>query len=127
MADFDKSNDCDIQYDEYLVECCKTWRDGGFVKAYRHWNKGKFSLHCNNKRAYTISIEGTRKRPITLAGIRDELEDLWIEMCDAWFDFSRTNDFWDNQDDDYDFDDEIDWLDVSHTLVNTDTIDSFID
>jgi hypothetical protein len=127
MVDIETSDDCDIQYDEYLVECCKAWRDGGFVKGYRHWNKGKYSFKCINKndtRIYTVSVDGTRKTPITLAGIRDELEDLWVDMCDAWYDYSRTNDF---QDDECDFDDETDWLDVSHTLINADTIESFMD
>jgi hypothetical protein len=127
MANIEINEDCDLQYDAYLVECCRSWSNDGFVKAYQHWNNGKYSFKCINKndtRTYTVSVDGTRKKPITLAGIRDELEDLWIAMCDAWFDYSRSYDF---QGDDCDFDDETDWLDVSHTLINADTIDYFMD
>jgi hypothetical protein len=110
-------------YDATLVECCKTLHEGGFVKAYRVINKGVVSIK-RSKNRYTIREEGKDTRQATLCEVREFLEDVYIALCDNWYDYTQSADY---QEDECDFDDEVDWLDISHMLVNADTIDIFLD
>jgi hypothetical protein len=129
----DDDGEADIEYDTSLVECCKAWRCGGFVKAYRLLNDGKYSFKSSQgkneegkpSRTYTVSIDGEKRTATTLADIREVLEDTYMAMCDAYYDYSRSADY--VEDDECDFDDEVDWIDVGYELVNADTIDAFLD
>ena len=131
------SNECDddesvvCSYDAELVACCKAWRCGGFVKAYRLLNDGKYSFKCQKQnkegeptRIYTVSKDGEPRKPTTLVDIKDALEHTFNELCYAWEDYKESNDY---QEDECDFDDDMEWLDVCSQLVNADTIEMFMD
>lgn len=120
----DVHNSDDDDYDAELVEFCKTLYEGGFVKAYRTINKGTLSIKRTNNGRYTIKEEGKRPQEASLGDVRDALEDVYIALCDAWYDYTQSDDF---NEADCDFDDTIDWLDISNKLVNADNIDVFLD
>ena len=133
------SDDDTKPYNAELVECCKTWQDGGFVKAFRILNddrqcfEQKLSFKCkrNNKddgviRTYTLSVDGKRPQPMSLATIREKLEDYFLLLCDAWYDYKVSKDY-DYDNDSMLFSEEWDWLDVGLQFVHCDNIEEFMD
>lgn len=48
------------------------------------------------------------------------MENTWMELCDAWFDFQRSELFDGSQ-----FDDTLEWEDVKDTLVDGETLATF--
>jgi hypothetical protein len=128
----DADDDADERsYDAELIECCKAWRTDGFLKAFRLLNKGKYSYKCQKQnkeglptRIYTVSKDGKPRQPTTLADIKDDLEHTFNELCWAWEDYKESPDY---QEDEYDFDDDMEWLDVCSQLVNADNIEMFMD
>jgi hypothetical protein len=83
-----------------LIECCLKIYDGGFVKAYR--------LLKRRDNSFTVNLDAH------IQDIKEHLELVYNSMCDAWYDFKTSDDF---GDDDYDFDDDTDWLDVCYKVV----------
>jgi hypothetical protein len=88
------------EYDRELIECCLKMYDGGFVKAYR--------LLKRRDNSFTVNLDAH------IQDIKEHLELVYNSMCDAWYDFKTSDDF---GDDDYDFDDDTDWLDVCYKVV----------
>lgn len=88
----------DADIDLELVDCCKTLHQGGFIRAFRKVN------------------------PIVEphSVIEDLMENTWMELCDAWFDFQRSELFDGSQ-----FDDTLEWEDVKDTLVDGETLATF--
>lgn len=88
----------DADIDLELVECCKTLHQGGFIRAFRKLN------------------------PIVEphSVIADLMENTWMELCDTWCDFQRSELF-----DGSHFDDTLDWEDVKDTLVDGETLVTF--
>jgi hypothetical protein len=98
---------CD--YDQELIECCLTMHEGGFMKAYRMLKRGDASYAVNPKD--------------DLMDTKDHLELVFNALCDAWFDYTRC----DNYDDTHDgmFNDEADWLDVCGLLITNENKKEF--
>lgn len=118
-------------YDAELVACCKAWRTDGFVNAYRLLNDGKYSFKCQKQnkegeptRIYTVSKDGEPRKPTTLVDITEALTHTFHELCWAWEEYKESKDY---REDECDFDDDMEWLDVCSQLVNADTIEMFMD
>jgi hypothetical protein len=82
------------------------------------------SIKRTNNGRYIINEQGKRPQDASLGDVRDVMEDVFIALCDNWYDYTQSADY---QEDECDFDDEVDWLDISHKLVNVDTIGAFLD
>lgn len=106
---FATKSDTSCDYDAYLIECCRTIHDGGFVKAYRMLKRGDASYAVNPK--------------YDLTDTKDHLELVFNALCDAWFDYTRSDDY----DDAHDgmFDDQADWLDVCGLLITNENKKEF--
>ena len=99
--------ECD--YDRDLVECCRTMHDGGFLKAYRLLKRGDVSYAVNPND--------------DLMNTKEHLELVFNDLCNAWFDYSRSDDYDDTHADV--FDDEADWLDVCGLLITNENKKDF--
>lgn len=127
--------DVKADYDEVLVECCKTWLDGGFVKAYRKM-QGELDMVLEKSGKTTKKvIEGTfvnsllmhrhgKKTKVTIGDVLTELEEVFVSLCDAWYDYCRSEDF--NECDAYLFDDDARWCDISYKVFNDETMSHFL-
>lgn len=143
--DEDDKHTVGIDYDDYLVECYKTWNDGGFLKAYRYIKKNFTIQKYNQKigfkkeeasgqfiRPYAV-IEikyhksGKKKgqhetivTPMTITGIRDKLAYVYDELICNYENYElKTND-----EDNNGFN-ETDWEDVEKELITEDNIHKF--
>jgi hypothetical protein len=142
-------------YDADIVECCKTWTDGGFVQAFRMMqsNPEKYDDRITHrykcdlvqvteptirkkkktdeadapmyKKTYKKIYRNGETVDISFGQLKEELEDVFNCMCDAWFDFKRSDDYNDNIHDDI-FDDEVEYSDVMGECVNADNIKEFM-
>lgn len=81
-----------------LIDCCRTLFHGGLLRAYEL----KTDTH--------IELQGD------LDGLKDKFEDVYIEMCDEWFDFTRSDDF--NESDAQLFDDDMPFETVWYIIYN---------
>ena len=116
-------------YNVELVQACKTWADGGFAKAYRivkpdfviepHINEVVKEGHIC--KPYIITPKKGKDYPATLSKVRELVEDVWIEMCDAWTDYTSSQDYDEDTDADL-FDDGTNWLDVCNEAVTEETV-----
>lgn len=100
--------ECD--YDRGMIECCFKMYEGGFVKAYRMLKRRDVSYAVN---PYD-----------DLTDTKDHLELVFNALCDAWYDFSRSDDFDADTHADM-FDDDADWLDVCGLLITHENIKEF--
>lgn len=111
--------DCGL--DMELVECCKTLHQGGFSKAFHKLNDAsQFQLMSVGDGA-VFACKGNTQARMTIQEVQRHMEDTWIELCNVWCDFERS-DMYDGSS----FDDSADWEDIKNDIVNEDTIISFI-
>lgn len=138
----DNDEPADVPYDADLVECCKTWREGGMAKAYKiiggfftikpnpndapikftktEEKKGK-AIKGRLAKPYIIKKTDHVAHPASLTDVKEVMEDFFDEMCDAWFDYTRSDDY--NEETDADlFDDQVDWMDFCHQAITEDTV-----
>ena len=136
-------------YDADMVECCKTWKDGGFVQAFRimqsnpdkYDNQINYRYKCdlvkvteahkkkNDTPLYTKTYKKVDKNGkevnIHFSQIKDEGEYVFNALCDAWYDFKRSDDYDEDIHGDL-FDDDTDYVDVMGECVNARNIDQFM-
>lgn len=127
----ERDSDDDVAYDKTLIECCRTFYDGGFVQAYRHLQKekGMFITCTNNKhsdgaftRSFKMSIDNEKLKQVSMSDVKDALEDVFLDMVNAYTDYTTSDDF----DESIDFSDDLEWLDVCNRVVNHDNIEQFV-
>lgn len=125
----------DVPYDAALVECCKTWREGGMAKAYKLIN-GFFTIKSNMKdvklgnddngmgriaKPYIVQKTDRKAHPASLTDVKELMEDIYDLMCDEWFDYTRSDDY--NEETDADlFDDQAEWLDICSEAITEETV-----
>jgi hypothetical protein len=82
---------------------------GGFVKAYRTLTRrdANYAINPNDH----------------IQDIKEHLELVYNEMCDAWYDYTRSDEFDDTHADE--FDDGADWLDVCHKVITNENLYEF--
>jgi hypothetical protein len=107
----------DIDYNKQMVEWCKAFNEGGFVKAYRN----QTAIRIKEK-----DYKRTMGKDImtNLTKVRDMLEDVFCDMCDAWCDYKSSSDFDETQDEL--FNDDWDWDTIKYDVVTTDNITAFL-
>jgi hypothetical protein len=81
-----------------LIDCCRTLFHGGLLRAY--------DMKTGNR----IELQGD------LDGLKDKFEDVYIEMCDEWYDFTRSDEYKDS--DAELFDDELTFETVWYRVYN---------
>lgn len=141
----------DGEYDEYLVECYKTWKQGGFARAFKYLprtftitknpeSEVKFDDFALVKPCLITEIpkvvlyksgknkgkpkpqKPTQPSPSYLTDIRARMNDLHTELICNYETYCETH----YDEEDYDFDDG-DWIDVGYKFVNEDNIHQFFD
>lgn len=120
-------------YNRELVECCRTYREGGFTRAFLLL-RDEHKIKIKSKRAprvdggfnriFYISLNGKRAKRVGLGEVKDELIVVWNLMCDAFTDFKMSEDY--DADADIDFDDSYEWVDYMH-IVNDENIHEICD
>ena len=103
------TDDVTCDYNKYLVDCCLTMHDGGFVKAYKVLKRGDVSYAVNPN--------------ASLYDTKEQLENVFNALCDAWLDYTRSDEFDDTHADM--FDDDADWLDVCGYFVTPENYTQF--
>lgn len=114
-------------YNMSLIECCKDWKQGGFVHAYRVvFSADELTIRKSGKPnvPYTMEKFGQLPKPCTLGQVKRELETVFDAMCDAWCDYTGAEDF--EPTDSELFDDMTEYEDVADDLVNENTIEAFL-
>jgi hypothetical protein len=127
---------------EFLLECCRTLKEDGFAKAYHYMNDPS-KLHFVKKETKQGTIEvydpTTNKSimkphmvksyklykdgkcvPTKLCYIREELEDIYITLHNAWKAYCESCPPDENM-----FNVKTNWLDVCQDLVTAENIDTF--
>lgn len=100
----------ELSTEDFLLHCCRTMVDGGFVKAYHHLVKQGMVKRVKPKNKDTV-------KPKSINDInKDDFEDVFIELCNAWDEYADGSD---------DFDAGADWLDICPLVVNADNLGDF--
>lgn len=110
-------------YDVELVECCKVWRQGGFEKASRIVMKRDGYTLTRTGGKYQLRKGNDKPKTRTVAEIREFMETVFIDLCDAWLDYTKSEDYHHGSPDAKAFDDSLEWWDVSAEMVTKENIE----
>lgn len=127
---------------EFLLECCRTMDKGGFVDAYHYLNDPSQLHFVKQEKAqgtvevYDVASDKYIEKPYmvksyhmykdrkttktNLSCIRDELEPIYVTLCNAWKDYCKSC----PPDEDM-FDAKQEWLNVAPYVIHADNIDKF--